>query len=61
MTGGRVGGKMRGAPILLLEHVGRKSATKRTNPLIYLDDPPDLVIVASALQFRLMGRRVTYG
>jgi deazaflavin-dependent oxidoreductase (nitroreductase family) len=47
-TGGRLGGTMRGAPILLLDHVGRKSGTARTTPLLYLDDPPDLVIVASA-------------
>jgi deazaflavin-dependent oxidoreductase (nitroreductase family) len=47
-TGGRLGGKMRGSPILLLDHVGRKSGTRRTTPLLYLDDAPDLVIVASA-------------
>jgi deazaflavin-dependent oxidoreductase (nitroreductase family) len=33
--------------VLLLDHVGRKSGQARTNPLIYLDDAPRLVIVAS--------------
>lgn len=46
-TKGRVGGRMSGAPVLLLEHVGRKSGTKRTAPLLYLADGDDLVIVAS--------------
>jgi deazaflavin-dependent oxidoreductase (nitroreductase family) len=34
-------------PTLLLEHVGRKSGTTFTTPLLYLDDPPNVVIVAS--------------
>ena len=46
-TRGRVGGKFLGAPVLLLDHVGRKSGQARTNPLIYLDDAPRLVVVAS--------------
>ena len=46
-TGGRIGGRGMGAPMLLLDHVGRKSGRHRTTPLLYLDDDPDLVIVAS--------------
>ena len=53
-TNGRVGGKWRvGAafrkpvPVLLLDHVGRKSGTKFTTPLLYLVDGPNLVVVAS--------------
>jgi len=46
-SGGRVGGKVSGAPVLLLEHVGRKSGRQRTVPLIYTKDGDDLVIVAS--------------
>jgi F420H(2)-dependent quinone reductase len=46
-TGGRLGGKMAGAPVLLLDHVGRKSGTRRTTPLLYLADGDDLVIVGS--------------
>jgi deazaflavin-dependent oxidoreductase (nitroreductase family) len=54
LTNGRVGSKWRiGAgfkkpvPTLLLEHVGRKSGTTFTTPLLYLADGPNLVIVAS--------------
>ena len=54
LTGGRVGGKWRiGAgwkkPVqtLLLDHVGRKSGTRFTTPLLYLLDGPNVVIVAS--------------
>jgi F420H(2)-dependent quinone reductase len=46
-TGGRIGGTYRGAPVLLLHHVGRRSGQERVNPLIYLRDDRDLVIVAS--------------
>lgn len=46
-TGGRLGGRWSGAPILLLDHVGRKSGNRRTTPLLYLDDGPNLVIVGS--------------
>jgi deazaflavin-dependent oxidoreductase (nitroreductase family) len=53
-TNGRVGGKWRvGAgfrkpvPTLLLDHVGRRSGTKFTTPLLYLADGDDLVVVAS--------------
>jgi F420H(2)-dependent quinone reductase len=47
ISGGRLGGRMEGAPILLLDHVGRKSGKARTAPLIYATDGDDLVIVAS--------------
>lgn len=54
LTNGRVGSKWRiGAgfkkpvPTLLLEHVGRKSGTTFTTPVLYLADGPNLVIVAS--------------
>lgn len=53
-TGGRIGGKWRiGAgfrkpvPTLLLDHVGRKSGTTFTVPLLYVRDGADVVIVAS--------------
>jgi deazaflavin-dependent oxidoreductase (nitroreductase family) len=46
-TGGRVGGRFFGAPVLLLHHVGRKSGQKRVSPLIYVADGDDLVLVAS--------------
>ena len=54
LTNGRIGSKWRlGAgfkkpvPTLLLEHIGRKSGTVFTTPLLYLADGPNLVIVAS--------------
>jgi F420H(2)-dependent quinone reductase len=53
-TRGRIGSKWRiGAgfrkpvPTLLLEHVGRKSGTTFTTPVLYLEDGRDLVVVAS--------------
>jgi deazaflavin-dependent oxidoreductase (nitroreductase family) len=48
LTRGMVGHRFPGAPpMLLLEHVGAKSGTRRTTPLVYVDDPPDIVLVAS--------------
>ena len=54
LTDGRIGNRWRiGAgfrkpvPTLLLEHVGRKSGRRFTTPLLYLEDGPDLVVVAS--------------
>lgn len=35
------------APTLVLHHVGRRSGQARTTPLLYLDNPPDIVIIAS--------------
>lgn len=54
LTNGRVGHQWRiGAgfrkpvPTLLLDHVGRRSGTAFTTPLLYLADGPDLVVVGS--------------
>jgi len=48
-TGGRLGHTIPGVPgkMLLLDHVGAKSGTKRTSPLLYVEDGTDVVIVAS--------------
>jgi F420H(2)-dependent quinone reductase len=46
-SGGRIGGKLAGAPLLLLTTIGRKSGEPRTTPLIYLTDGEDQVVVAS--------------
>ncbi len=46
-TGGRVGGRFRGAPCLLLTVTGRKSGQPRTAPLMYGRDGDDYIIVAS--------------
>jgi F420H(2)-dependent quinone reductase len=48
LTGGLIGHRIPGAPpSLLLDHVGAKSGTKRTAPLVYLKDGKDYVLVAS--------------
>jgi deazaflavin-dependent oxidoreductase (nitroreductase family) len=47
-TKGVVGHRFPGAPpMLLLDHVGAKSGIQRTTPLVYVDDAPDVVLVAS--------------
>jgi F420H(2)-dependent quinone reductase len=48
-TGGRLGHTLPGVPgkMLLLDHVGAKSGTKRTSPLLYVEDGKDVVVVAS--------------
>ena len=47
-TGGAIGHTGPGLPaMLLLDHVGAKSGTKRTAPLLYLTDGDNVVIVAS--------------
>ena len=47
LSGGLIGGKMSGAPVLLLTATGRKSGRKITTPLIYMRDGSDYAIVAS--------------
>jgi deazaflavin-dependent oxidoreductase (nitroreductase family) len=48
-TGGRIGHSFPGVEgkMLLLDHVGAKSGTLRTSPLLYVDDGANVVIVAS--------------
>jgi deazaflavin-dependent oxidoreductase (nitroreductase family) len=47
-TGGVVGHRFPGGPpMLLLDHVGARSATRRTTPLVYVEDGRDVVVVAS--------------
>lgn len=46
-TGGKLGGKLMGAPVLLLTTTGHKSGQKRTVPLLYLKDGARYVVVAS--------------
>ena len=48
LTNGLIGHRVPGtAPMLLLEHVGARSGTTRTTPLVYRRDADDLVLVAS--------------
>ena len=48
-SGGRLGHRVPGlgAPMLLLDHVGAKSGTKRTSPLLYIPDGDNVAIIAS--------------
>ncbi|MBA2793537.1 MAG: nitroreductase family deazaflavin-dependent oxidoreductase, partial [Thermoleophilaceae bacterium] len=47
-TRGVVGDRFPGSPpMLLLDHVGAKSGTRRTSPLVYVRDGDDVMIVAS--------------
>jgi deazaflavin-dependent oxidoreductase (nitroreductase family) len=47
-TGGLIGHRFPGfAPMLLVDHVGAKSGTKRTSPLVYAQDGENVILVAS--------------
>jgi deazaflavin-dependent oxidoreductase (nitroreductase family) len=47
LTGGKVGGKLGKAPVLLLTTTGRKSGQPRTNPLLYAQAGDGFVVIAS--------------
>jgi F420H(2)-dependent quinone reductase len=47
LTGGKIGGKMWGAPVLLLTTIGRKSGKQRTTPVLFLKDGNRIALVAS--------------
>ncbi len=47
LTGGKIGGRFRGAPVLLLTTTGRKSGKRRTTPLLYITDGGKYAVVAS--------------
>jgi F420H(2)-dependent quinone reductase len=47
LSGGRIGGRMGKAPILILHHRGRKTGKERATPVLYLADGDDLVVVGS--------------
>jgi F420H(2)-dependent quinone reductase len=46
-SGGRIGGSVGKAPVLLLTTTGRKTGKQRTTPVLYLRDDDRFVIVAS--------------
>jgi len=46
-SGGRIGHRLGGQPMLLLETVGRKSGQKRVTPLLYVPDGDRWLLVAS--------------
>lgn len=47
LSRGRIGGRLRGSEVALVESVGRRSGKRRTHPLICREQDGDLVIVAS--------------
>jgi deazaflavin-dependent oxidoreductase (nitroreductase family) len=47
LTGGRVGGRVAQAPVLLLTTTGRRSGQKRTAPVVYLADGDRFVVIGS--------------
>ncbi|MFN2612959.1 MAG: nitroreductase family deazaflavin-dependent oxidoreductase [Solirubrobacterales bacterium] len=47
LSHGRIGGTSAGAPVALVEHVGRRSGKHRTSPLICQPDGENLVVIAS--------------
>jgi F420H(2)-dependent quinone reductase len=47
LTKGRIGGKYQGAPVALVDSVGRKSGKRRIHPLVCTEDGENLVIIAS--------------
>jgi deazaflavin-dependent oxidoreductase (nitroreductase family) len=47
LSRGRIGGSYQGAPVALVESVGRRSGKRRIHPLICSPDGESLIIVAS--------------
>jgi F420H(2)-dependent quinone reductase len=47
LSGGRIGGHIAEAPVLLLTTTGRKSGQQRTAPVVYLKDGENLVVIGS--------------
>jgi deazaflavin-dependent oxidoreductase (nitroreductase family) len=45
LSGGRIGGKVGRAPVLLLTSTGRKSGQPRTAPVVYLADGENVVLI----------------
>ena len=47
LSGGRIGGRINRAPVLLLTTTGRKSGKQRTAPVVYLADGDKHVVIGS--------------
>jgi deazaflavin-dependent oxidoreductase (nitroreductase family) len=45
VSGGRIGGRVNRAPVLLLTTTGRKSGQQRTAPVVYLRDGENVVVI----------------
>jgi deazaflavin-dependent oxidoreductase (nitroreductase family) len=44
-SGGRIGGRVNRAPVLLLTTTGRRSGQRRTAPVVYLADGENVVVI----------------
>jgi deazaflavin-dependent oxidoreductase (nitroreductase family) len=47
LSGGRIGGHIAKAPVLLLTTTGRKSGQARTAPVVYLTDGENMIVIGS--------------
>ncbi len=47
LSGGRIGGRINQAPVLLLTTTGRKSGQQRTAPVVYLADGDRYIVIGS--------------
>lgn len=47
LSGGKIGGRMAGCPVLLLTTKGRKTGKERVTPLLYIPDNENFVLIAS--------------
>jgi F420H(2)-dependent quinone reductase len=47
LSGGRIGGHIAKAPVLLLTTTGRKSGQQRTAPVVYLADGENTIVIGS--------------
>jgi deazaflavin-dependent oxidoreductase (nitroreductase family) len=47
LSGGRLGGRIAGMPVLLLTTTGRRTGKRRTVPLTYFEEDGAIVLVAS--------------
>ncbi len=47
LSGGRIGGKVAGSPVLLLTTTGRKSGQARTAPVLYLAEGERQIVIGS--------------
>lgn len=47
LTGGRLGGKVGTAPVLLLTTIGRKSGQERTAPVLYMPDGDRFIVIGT--------------
>lgn len=46
-SGGKLGGRFEGAPVLLLTTIGAKSGQPRTSPMMYLPEGERIIVFAS--------------